>query len=122
MARGGGGSGSGGTKRESESQALMDLKAENKRLRMGQQAVGKNSGAKGKGKGEKKGKGKKSIDAGRGARMPKDLIGLSKDYKGKQICFGFNLEGCSGGQDCPKGAHRCMKCGSSSHGARQCKE
>ena len=121
----GGGSNSSGSKRENESQMMANLKSENKRLKMGQNQQGgrmKMPGGKGaKGKGSKAGKGgEKNKDSG--TRMPKELIGLRKESGGKNFCYAFNLEGCPEGRDCKKGEHKCMKCGSSSHGFRQCKE
>ena len=121
MAKGGGGSSS-GVKRDSDSQVIQELRAENKRLRGGQQSTQKPAGGKkGKRKGNKE-KGKKQGDMGMSTRMPKALIGLKKDYNGKPFCYGFNLEGCPAKSNCTKGEHRCMKCGSPNHGAKQCTE
>ena len=72
----------------------------------------KKKDGKGKGKG-RKGKGKK--DSGRGSMsspaMPRELIGMCSSYKGKNICFDWNMSGrcdkAEGGEECPKGLHVC---------------
>ena len=120
--RGGGSSGS-GLKRNSESQMLSDFRSENKKLRMNSNSnsnKAKGVGGKAKGKGGKGNKGQKSKPSQ--IRIPNELLGLKKEFDGKNFCYAFNLEGCNEGSGCPKGVHRCMKCGSSNHGFRQCKE
>ena len=67
---------------------------------------GREFGSKGKGK-----------DRPPPANMPKELEGLrTRTRNGKPICWGANMpEGCSHakwGQECYKGLHVCMKCGS----------
>ena len=99
---------------------MHELRLENKKLKLNQGMSVKSSGGKGgksSGKGSKAGKSKKE-----GSRIPKELLGLKRDFEGKSFCFGFNLEGCPEGSNCKKGVHRCMKCGSSSHGFRLCNE
>ena len=62
-------------------------------------------------KGDKKGKGK-----GKGQRLPYGIIklgGTGRTPDGANLCFKYNLEGCSDGADggeCPKGKHVCAKC------------
>jgi hypothetical protein len=71
-----------------------------------------------KGKGKGKGKGDKNPKSS----MPGELIGLNPSHKGKPICFGFNLDGCSNAvknDACIKGLHLCMKCGDA-HSQRGC--
>ncbi|CAJ1404864.1 unnamed protein product [Effrenium voratum] len=65
----------------------------------------KNKDGKGKGKGKT-----------RGPPMPRELVGNpTKDAKGRNICFAYNLPGgCDGAspdQMCPRGAHVCIKAG-----------
>eukprot|EP00973_Karenia_brevis_P063913 8884316-Karenia_brevis.AAC.1 len=38
---------------------------------------------------------------------------------GQKACYAFNLQGCSNGSNCPKGAHKCLVrgCGATDHGA-----
>ena len=119
------GSSSSGQKRDAEIDRLMQ---ENKRLKASFQMGGKGNKGKdsaaqyqqkgGKGKGgnkNKKGKGE--------GRMPRELVGLKAEKNGVPLCFDFNLAGCSkagNGSRCGRGLHVCMKCGSSTHGARGC--
>lgn len=62
-------------------------------------------------KGDRKGKGK-----GKGQRLPYGIIklgGTGRTPDGANLCFKYNLEGCSDGADggeCPKGKHVCAKC------------
>lgn len=84
-----------------KNQEIQRLQSENKRLRKGN--------AKGKGKGSKdKAKSKKV--------MPKELMGMENSYKGKPLCYGYNMRsGCdqdvdSSGQ-CRKGLHLCARRG-----------
>ena len=82
----------------------------------------------------KKTEGKKDKGGGKGGkegklqhtRMPRELIGLKPqmpkgENEGDQICYGFNLGGCTKaakGEKCARGWHVCMKCHKSSHGHR----
>ena len=94
------------------------------KIRKLEQAASKNAsssskGPKGGGRGSdggktKKGEGKKKSFV----PLPQELRGLEPSSGGKRICFSFNMDGCHAGRDCPKGSHICMRCGSSSHGAR----
>ena len=64
---------------------------------------------------KKDGKGK-SKGKTRGPPMPRELVGNpTKDAKGRNICFAYNLPGgCNGappGEMCPRGAHVCIKAG-----------
>jgi len=103
---------------------IENLKNENKKLRS-QKANNFNNNNKGGGKG-KKGKGSKSSSTDpRGEKMPFELRGLERTWKGVPICFGFNCQsGCAnvvnnGG--CKKGRHICAKpnCGGP-HPAYEC--
>ena len=109
--------GGGGQKRDSAE--LSGLAAENKRLKESlNKARAATPGGKSKGKGSGKPKGNKKDDA---IRVPKELIGLpTTTRQGKRFCFTYNLGGCQGGNNCPRGEHKCMKpgCESSSHGFR----
>ena len=119
-----------GTKRGLDDDGALDkMRKENQRL---QQALAaskadkrgaKVGGGKAKG-GGKGGAGKKT------ATMPKELEGMEATWKGKRICFGFNMKsGCSlkvKNGECDKGLHVCAlsKCHGSNHGAqhRDCPE
>ena len=119
-----------GTKRGLDDDGALDkMRKENQRL---QQALAaskadkrgaKVGGGKVKG-GGKGGAGKKT------ATMPKELEGMEATWKGKRICFGFNMKsGCSlkvKNGECDKGLHVCArsKCHGSNHGAqhRDCPE
>ena len=81
-----------------------------------QSPISKKIKVKGKGKGKQrenkgKGKGKPSFE---GPPMPKDLIGYKRvDSSGRNLCFAFNINGCSSGDAgaaCTKGSHACCKC------------
>ena len=82
-----------------------------------QKLAGKGKG-RGKGQTAKQKPGKSSATK-REIRLPKELIGLSPTWKGQRICFSWNLDGCDKGEQCAKGVHRCMKCGSERHGQRK---
>ena len=59
-------------------------------------------------------------------KMPRDLIGCaSKDEKGENLCFGYNLGTCTAaapGNKCARGWHKCCTpgCLSSSHSHKAC--
>ena len=77
------------------------------------------SGGKGGGKSKSKPKGEGG-GKGKFVKMPKDLIGCKAEWKGKPICYAFNLKGCSvKGPECEKGVHVCSGCGSVEHGFLQ---
>ena len=104
---------------------LENLKNENKKLRAGKSNNYNNDKGGGKGK---KSKGSKGWgDNSKGDRMPLELVGLERTWKGVPICFGYNCRsGCSmppqnGG--CKKGKHVCAKptCGSP-HPAYECNQ
>jgi hypothetical protein len=79
---------------------------------------GKRSGKKGKGAGKSYGKYRGS------SRVPSELQGgKAVTSRGDFICFGYNLQGCSGatpGRSCQKGKHVCFKCESPDHGFQTC--
>ena len=62
---------------------------------------------KGKGKGKGKAKGQGSVVA------PRGFVGcVGRDNKGRNICFDYNISGCSRaapGAACKKGRHICFK-------------
>jgi len=59
-----------------------------------------------------KGKGKEGAS---GQSMPAELIGLNPNYKGKRLCYAFNMQaGCDKvlrNNECSSGHHLCMRCG-----------
>ena len=60
-----------------------------------------------------KGSGKDKDNEKDGA-VPKELRGLMSTWKGKRLCYAFNLEGCKHilkDGACEKGLHACAKCG-----------
>ena len=68
---------------------------------------------------EKQPKGKghgKSGKSGKGQKLPYQIVkigGTGKTPEGKNICYKYNIEGCSEGADgasCSKGEHLCAKC------------
>jgi hypothetical protein len=128
----------GGGKRGGDRE-LEQLREDNKRLKTRLQfwpndAGGnpRQMGGKGKGKGKAKGKASSSGD-GKGRqsngaiRLPQELIGLNSTVGGVKVCFDFNMsKGCprkilvqtnDGLGSCEKGAHLCMRCESTNHGA-----
>ena len=76
----------------------------------------------GKAKGKNKG-GRPEKGAGKGARMPQELMGMrSTSRAGVPICYGFNMGSCqaaAAGQRCHRGLHICCKpnCSSGPGGA-----
>ena len=105
------------------------MKKENQRLQQALAAsklahADKRGGKAGGGKGD--GKKKK----GKEVAMPKELEGMESTWKGKRICFGFNMRsGCTlkvKNGECEKGLHVCARsnCHGSNHGAqhRDCPE
>ena len=102
-------------KRERE---FYQLRNEDKRLK---NSLSKNSssgkdgssGSKGGGGGRgPRGKGKGGAS---GQSMPAELIGLNPNYKGKRLCYAFNMQaGCDKvlrNNECSSGHHLCMRCG-----------
>ena len=83
---------------------------------------GKGSGKKGDGKG-KSSKSKKDSRKSKDkvGQVPAELKNLNLATDGVRRCFAFNIKGCTGGQNCPKGQHTCMikGCGGQ-HGALSC--
>ena len=112
---------SGTTRREPDGE-LQELRAEVKRLKSSASSSSfqKGKGQKGKGKGKDKGKGKNDKNRKqRPTNLPARLRGCNPTINGQKPCFAFNLDGCSGaapGGTCPRGLHKCMKCGAN-HGA-----
>ena len=54
----------------------------------------------------------------KGGRPPKELTGLLTEWKGKRICYAYNIDGCKFVVEhgaCSKGMHVCARCGSSDH-------
>ena len=93
--------------------AFDHLKEENKRLKSRLDGGGQSRGSSSSGptKPRKKGEGK---GKGEGV-LPMALKGMDSTYKGKRICFGYNLGTCTGKLDadgaCSKGLHVCMQRG-----------
>ena len=93
-------------RRESKKTKLVEIQTQVAQLK-GQKGQAQN---KGNGKGKNSSKGDKGQ---RGLPMSLRMPGFTAtDEQGNPICFGFNLEGCSGaapGGTCSKGRHICMK-------------
>ena len=107
----------GAQKRKGQGQQDDEVKRLRDSLAKANQKLSQMSNKGGGGKG-KHGKGKR--DKGRGtAKLPEALRGYEPTYKGRRLCFAWNLEGCRN-KKCPKGDHLCMKCHSSSHGLAEC--
>ena len=87
-------------------------------------AKGYGKGKKGSGKGSPKGAGKSKGKFRGSGRVPADLDGgKAVTSSGQYICFGYNLQGCSGatpGRSCQKGKHVCCKCESPDHNFQSC--
>lgn len=79
--------------------------------------------AEGKGKGNGKAK-KQGAKPKSHSTLPSELIGLNSSFKGKPVCYSYNLDGCSNtckDNACARGMHLCMKCGVGGHSQRGCK-
>ena len=102
------------TRQRSESTEIERLQKDLKRLRQQSPSAQHVKGA-GKGKGKKGAKGSSKGNKMSAGKLPQQLIGLSKMIDGARPCFAFNIpEGCSQaspGKSCPRGVHKCMKCG-----------
>ena len=85
---------------------------------------GDGKGKRWSGKGGAKGAGKSKGKFRGSGRVPNDLSGgKAVTSSGQYICFGYNLQGCSGatpGKSCQKGKHVCCKCESSDHTFQTC--
>jgi hypothetical protein len=90
-----------------------------------QQAPWKGSGkGSGKNKSFKGGGQRKGQSRGFTSKVPQALQGgKAVSSSGHGICFGYNLQGCSGstpGGTCSKGKHICARCESSDHSFQNC--
>ena len=101
-----------GENRSNKRKAVDEMDAvreENKRLKA-ELANNKNKGSfrKGGGKGAK-GKGKQDKRRKFETAMPRELVGMSSVYKGKPICFDYNMQkGCANPDGkCHRGDHIC---------------
>ena len=91
------------------------LREDNKRLRTQAKQANRNTQPDKPGKAN----GKRSK-----ASMPSELRGYEPTIDGKRVCFGFNMKkGCTdktSDNTCSRGAHLCLQCGTSKHGACDC--